>query len=238
MARIGWLIVAVVAMGCQPNLGSAPSATGTPPPAEDTVPGPGPLQSSDLRMIRSERELALGDTWSEAIEVFEIPRNAFEFSQLPPRFATPYRARGWETSREGFGVIAYDDRIVAAFHQRDRVTAEQIDETFELYEQALAGMDPLRVEGKTVRTAFWEQNGQRLMVQAVQKPGNGLYLTVALGVDSVLNELGASPTRAREDVTTLDGALFPEDTPRPSPPSSEPEPGADLDAPDNLPSDR
>ena len=212
MRKLGWLMMAVALAGCQQGGAPSPVAATSTAQEEEVVAGPGPLQPSELRMIRNDKQLALGDTWSEAINVFETPRNAFEFSQLPPRFAAPYRARGWENSRESFGVISYDDAIVTALYQRDRATIEQVDAVFALYDQAYANLKPMRIDGKSVRTMFWEQNGQRIMVQAAQTPKSGLHLTVALGQIAVMDELGASPIRAREDIAALDGSNFPEDS--------------------------
>jgi hypothetical protein len=203
-----WLLLLVAVGGCQGGTTAAAEEPKAEAPAVPAVPAPARVEPTDVGLVRQGGIVRVGDTWQTAREVFPQPSTAFEFDDLPERFRQTYKARGWETAKEGFGVITYQGRIVSAMHQTERATQDQLKAVLDTYRERLGPAPPTEVEGRQVRYYFFEREGQRLMVSAFQGDGDGIRLTEAMGVDEVLNALGINPETAQRDRDRLDQSFL------------------------------
>jgi len=200
MAR--WLpalpLLALLA-GCQ----SQTPASESPTPSEPPVAAPSNLDRTDLALVNGSERLYVGDTWDVAARVYPAPRSAFEFNELPEKLQANFRARGWETAQEGFGVVLANDRIAAAMLQLDAANQSQLEKILKAYREMLPSLTPTEVAGRQVRFTFYENDSQRLMICA-QQMNPRLYITIAVGDKDVMRQLGADPTRAASDRDELD----------------------------------
>ncbi|MDX2065869.1 MAG: hypothetical protein SFX74_09025 [Fimbriimonadaceae bacterium] len=210
--------LAVLAFGCAAPSGEKSASTPTPPPA---VPGVTPPESPELFLLHRGLSYKLGTTWEDAEAVFERPRSAFDFSELPAAFQPPYRGRGWEGSRESFGVILYQQRSVLAMQQFDRADRAQLDELVKAYETALPNLTPQYVTGKQVNAWFWQVGDEQLMVAGTDVPQSGLHIAVVLGMRPLMQRVGATPAQLESDIANLN-RRFEIPTRDPKPESREP----------------
>lgn len=198
MKWLGLGLIVLALAGCQAS--SSPSDNALAAPAI-TVAAPQTTGPTDVELIRQGGVIQVGDAWDKAKDVFPEPRDAFEFSDLPKGFGNDYKARGWETARQGFGVITFDDKIVSAMFQDDDVSTDRLTEILDTYTRVLGR--PATVESTQVRYWFYEKAGQRLMICAESADRNTVRLTEAMGDDVVLNALGIGVPEAQRDSVRL-----------------------------------
>ncbi len=209
------LAVALVLSGCQ---GAAP-VVGPPTPSEAArvearVAPPKNPTPTDIALVRRGQLVSVGMTADEAFRVFRDPREGgFEDERLPPNFAAPYRARSWEGKDRGFGVITYQDRVVAAMYQEQKASYQRALEFVQVHQDRLQRPADITVPGRKVNFWFWEQDDQRLRVCAFQSGGkDGVKITTAMGDITVLDALNASPSKAREEAPRVDRLMANEET--------------------------
>lgn len=175
--------------------------------------------SSRIGLLRQRGKLRVGDSFDRALDLFQGARRAREFQELPSRLAAPYKAHGWETTAEGFGVILYEARVAAALHTLEKATDEQVMELVDAYQDEMR-MLPELVSGQTARYWFWEvprvrlPNSdtvndpkavkQRLMVCAVRDAKGTFTLTEAMGDVFAMNAIKANMHAAEADVAAAD----------------------------------
>jgi hypothetical protein len=205
--------VAVLMTGCR---------AGEPTPSDNpdgelasssTVAEPSPIRDSGLHLLHHGDSIRLGVNYEEALKVFEPPKNAFDFAELPPNFRPPYRARGWETAKEGFGTITYNTRVVLAIWQTDEGDLRTYEKLVSAYATEFPTVTAQEVTNGTIRYKFYESNGQRLMILAVPDAGATVHITVALGLSETMSAIGADPAQASQvvskklDVTSPSGRV-------------------------------
>lgn len=211
------LVAAGVLAGCDvPSEVVAPAAKE--PPPEMVAPDFG--TSTRIGLLRKRGKLKVGDSLDRALDLFQPPKRAREFSELPSRLRAPYRADGWEANAEGFGVIAYEDKVAAAVHTLDHATEDQVTELVNAYQDELRTVPEL-VAGETSRYWFWElprmrpgsapsasttEVHQRLMVVAVRNASGTFTLTEAMGDVFAMNAIRANIYAAKNDVPIADAA--------------------------------
>ncbi|MFZ4508613.1 MAG: hypothetical protein ACOYON_13040 [Fimbriimonas sp.] len=180
---------------------------------------------SSVALIRHSGRLRVGDTFGTGFEVFPAPARSFEFTQLPERFGRPYSARGWQAVHEGFGMVAYSGIVVAGVYQVSGAKPDILYELLAAQETSLKGVNSSMVASSRARYWFWEVPGfdgsqpattadgsetrHRVMICALQTKA-GLNITVAMGDAVVLDALGMSQVKARQNTAAVD-------TPSPSP---------------------
>ena len=177
--------------------------------ATSTVAEPLPIQDSVLHLLHHGDSLRLGVNYEEALKVYEPPKNAFDFAELPPNFRPPYRARGWETAKEGFGTITYNTRVVLAIWQTDGGDLRTYEKLVAAYATEFPALTAQEITNGTVRYKFYEANGQRLMILAVPDAGSTVHITVALGLSETMSAIGADPTQASQVVSKKPDATPP-----------------------------
>jgi len=215
---VRWVVAATALftlMGCdvpQETLASPPKQT--PPEME----APDFTVSTRIGLMRQRGKLKVGDSLERALDLFQPPKRAREFADLPSRLTPPYRAQGWESNTEGFGVISFEDRVAGAVHTWDQATEDQVAELVNGYQDELRAVPEL-VAGSLTRYWFWElprmrpgvstptsaaDVHQRLMVVAVRSPKGTFVLTEAMGDVFVMNAIRANLYAAKSDVAAAD----------------------------------
>lgn len=154
---------------------------------------------SRLALLDNGRRLGVGDPVQEALEFLPAPRKAYAFRELPPGFEEPYRAEGWETDAEGFGVISLDGKVVLTLRTQEDASQTLIEETVRAYTRDNRSLPPERVTGQAAESWFFERESHRLMIAAVKDPNGKRSLTLALGDVSVMDALRMSPAKALQD---------------------------------------
>lgn len=193
--------------GCQP----APVAP-TPPQAAvtiATVTAPSHLGSTNIALVRQDRAVTVGMRVTEAFDIFRDAREGgFEDERLPAGFAPPYRARSWETSQRGFGVISYQDVVAAAMYQERDCPLDRLGDYVDLHTRRMNRSPDRQIFSKHLNYYFWEEDGQRLMILGFQKPGgSGVQLTMAMGDTVVMDAIGASIASAEREKERVDKLL-------------------------------
>lgn len=208
MKKAAWLLILVVAglVGCQSSP-PAPTAANIAPTS--TLGAPTHRQETNIALVRQGKTVTIGMRGPEAFDVFRDAREGgFEDDRLPPGFAAPYRARSWESSQRGFGVITYQDGVVAAMYQEHDCTLDQMQKWVDVHAQQMNRGPDQRVISKRLNYYFWEEGGQRLMILGFQKKATGMVeLTMAMGDTDVLDAIGASPDRANFEKDRVDRLL-------------------------------
>jgi hypothetical protein len=195
---VGFFLLLLVIGGCESNSaesnGSSQSIVEAP-----TVGAVSDLARTAVGLYLEQGVVRVGDSWADAEAAMPEPKGASEFSDLPARFQKPYQGRGWESSDAGFGVILYEDQIAAAMMQNERASLEDYATLTKWYEQELPKAKTDTVVSGDLRYRFWEQDGQRVMVLAENRPGGAVYLSAAMGDHRVMDALGMTPEAATHD---------------------------------------
>ena len=164
---------------------------------------PKSLAPGKLAMYAHGETIRVGDSAEDALKIFPRPKTAFEFTDLPPKFQKPYQVKGWESSREGFGVILFQQKIAVALWHQDKATQDDLDRLVKLHQDQSPGR-AVTVPGKHVNYWFWENAGQRLMICSLQGHGPSVLLTVAMGDNVVMDALKINPVQAHRDRDEVD----------------------------------
>ncbi|AIE87739.1 hypothetical protein [Fimbriimonas ginsengisoli] len=207
MRRVAFLALPLFLFGCQGS--DAPTASeGASKVTEPVVEAPQAIpKDNEIALYNGDQSVTLGSLPRNAFEVFP-GRDAVVDKKLPAGFAEPYGASHWEDGHDrGFGVITYNGRVVSAMYQENQATASRFDELVALHQKQLSKITPESFEGPRVRYRFWESGGVRLMICEFQGTDKGIKVTAALGVDNVMDALGASKEHAKESIRTIDATL-------------------------------
>ncbi len=205
LARLAGLVALLGVFGCQGEV-SAPKASNPDLADAESVESPKTLSPGRLALIAHGDQLKVGNSLTNANQLFPRPKTAFEFTDLPQKFLKPYRSKGWESAREGFGVILFREKIVAALWHIEKATREEQDRLVKKHQSEIP-VPSILVPGKHVSYWFWEDAGQRLMICSSQGQGGFVRLTAAIGDDVVMDALKISPDQARKDRDELDRAV-------------------------------
>lgn len=202
MRKLLVLLLPLMLVGCQGG-DSAPSALVAPKPIAPKVEAPGSTEATAIQLVNGEGSVTVGLSAKAAFRVFP-PSHEGDIGpeQLPEGFASPYLAKTWETAGRGFGVILYDDTVVGAMYQAEQISDEAVDKLVVDHQAKLGVLAPDEITGERVAYRFWELNGQRLMICTL-KNGKDSDVTIAMGVDKVMDGLGASPAQARTSIDKI-----------------------------------
>ncbi len=194
-----WLLGGLVLFGCDgaPTASSGGTSESLTPRQVTSEPDFG--LSTPLALIGEAAHVRVGEQPEDGWQAFPAPNEAEEFKDLPPGFNGDYRARGWDTPHESFGMILYGERIALAMHQLERVDEERLQEQLAIYRNRYSDIKVNTVEGARVRYWFWEVRRQRLMICAVQTLHDGLNLTFTLGDTAVMDPLRMDFESAQND---------------------------------------
>lgn len=198
----------LVAAGCSKP--PAPVAKTTPPPIRfaGKVPVPNSLAPTDLGILNDGNLLRVGDSLEDANRAFPAPQDIFGLKELPPGFGTGFRARGYETPREGLGLILVDNRVAVALRRVEDISADAANESLRRYVEEFGDASET-VKGARIEYRFWSKEDQRLMVCLApdRKEPTRFDVTVAVGVSTLMDALRMSYASAREDRAIAEKAL-------------------------------
>ncbi|MFW5697296.1 MAG: hypothetical protein ACOCX1_01905 [Fimbriimonadaceae bacterium] len=166
----------------------------------------------DLALVKGGSRVYVGTPVELAFDIFAPPPNATEFSDLPGRLnPEQFESVVWETSSEGFGVIAANvndvDRVVLAVRSFDRINTDKVREIVSQYRRAgvLPTEEPTIPEISNYDpdqpAVYWfhEEDDQRLMIVVSKNLDQEKMLTIALGDKALMDRLRMDPASARED---------------------------------------
>ncbi len=167
----------------------------------------GPLEPTDMALyhgVNRMDKVRVGDSWAFAKEVFpEPPRGAYEVHDLPNQFTEKFEAEGWETNRdEGFGAILVENKLAAAVYQLDKERATTVDPYIEQELESLRPLNPTTLGKGAVKYWFWHDRNQTTMICRFENKGT-VNLTMAMGDDNVLKELGMSEPDAKKQIADI-----------------------------------
>ena len=169
--------------------------------------------SSALSLERLGRTLRVGDDERAFAEFNPRPPGAFAFSDLPTQLEGTYEARGWETSREAFGVLLYGGRVALAMRGFYGVDAPRFDDLLLNLRRASGRVAPTTLTGPNVDFWFWE-DGERMLMLLRRRVRSGRYeVTEALGERNLMLALDMAPGKAKGIVERLES----EETATPGP---------------------
>jgi hypothetical protein len=176
-----------------------------PPPAAPVgVPDFG--ERTSIALLHRGQALRVGDPVERAFQVFPAPPKSYDFFELPRGFGRQFRARGWETNYESFGVIAYQGKIVVALHVLENATKEELDglvKDLELQVPTTA----LTIGAKQITYWFWEAGNHRLVVCAQPAEKGDFTITEGIGVAEAMSAIRLDPISAQSDVGTAENLL-------------------------------
>lgn len=202
----GCLLLVIAGCSKQP----APVATKTPPPIRfaGKVDVPNSLAPTDLGILNDGAPVRVGDSLEDANRAFPAPQDIFGLKELPPGFGSGFRARGFETPRDGLGLILVDNRVAVAMRRIEDVSADAAKEAVRRY-VAEFGDASESVSGARIEYRFWSKEDQRLMVCTApdRKEPSRFDVTVAVGVSTLMDALRMSHASAREDRAIAEKAL-------------------------------
>lgn len=184
---------------------NAPEATDTAvdPTGTKTSAPQGPpdfTRRSRLALLGPGRRLRVGDPATQALEFFDRPARTFVLRDRPPAFPEEYRSKGWESEKESFAILSYENRVVLALYTLQGADERTLQEDFlDVYMGAYDFLQPTVVPpGPSARYWFWEDDGHRLMICAARGRA-GLTVSLALGDVSAMDALRMSPSAALVD---------------------------------------
>ncbi len=206
-----------VLAGCQGVDAPGGQDAPTTPAVTTNTPEPGDLRKTALAIFRKDGKVQVGDTWEQAAEVFPAPKRSFEVNDPPGKLTKPYRAKAWESSTEGFGIVTYNDKaLVAAMYQLQRGTKDDLDQIVDSHLKSLSNIAPVQISGTRVKYWFWEQENQRLMICGLLSQNDVMKITVAVGDRTVMTQLGMAPALAQQDQAKVDEFFSRKASPEPA----------------------
>ncbi len=151
-------------------------------------------------LLNGENRLRIFGTEEEAFSVYPRPRGGFDFFEEPPIEGDEYVAKGWQTSKEAFGVVLLRNRVVLALYTLDGSEVTSAPEKVQKYTEAF-GRDPEIVPGDPAGYWFWESGEVRLMICSSRDSKNQDQMVIAFGDGDVMDALRMSQIAARQDAT-------------------------------------
>jgi hypothetical protein len=163
-------------------------------------------ERTSIALLHRGQTLRVGDPVERAFQVFPAPPKSYDFFELPRGFGRQFRARGWETNYESFGVIAYQGKIVVALHVLENATKEELDDLVRDLELQVPST-ALTVGGRQITYWFWEAGNHRLVVCAQPAEKGDFTITEAIGVAEAMSAIRLDPAIAQSDVRTAENLL-------------------------------
>jgi hypothetical protein len=217
MKLLGMCLGILLLAGCQ-SATTAPAQAEAPAPEVKAVEPPATTTPTIIALAVADRpKVTVGEEAAKAYEGLLAGRTGgFVSERLPQGFDHPYTAKTWQGAEDGFGIIAYEGKVVAAMQQEMRTTQEHANNVRAAYVDLMQGVEPETIGGEKVTYYFWnrdvEEDGllkgrQILMIMVFQRPANTVFLVAAIGDERVMNALGMNQAEARADQIAADQLL-------------------------------
>jgi hypothetical protein len=201
MRALGLAFIALLLVGCADE-GPKSSVRKSTFLSTEPVPAPGVLESDDrsLALLAPNGQIKVGMSLDDAEKIVPAPPNSFALKELPANFAEPYRARGFETYREGFGLILFAEKVAMAMRREEDLNADQVRLIKSRYLDTFGTPNDDKSD-KEIGYLFWYREGHRLMVAI--SPDVTLKdrydVTQAMGDAVVMDALRMNSIAAAED---------------------------------------
>ncbi len=178
----------------------------------EKVPAPNFGRSSSIVLENDGTKLHVGDPGQKAFGLYEKPKKSYEFRDLPAQFGEGFRARGWESDIESYGVITFEDQLAVAVRTLLKVEEARVQEAIRnvRYE---AGKEIQAVTSSKSRYWFWEVGRHRKMICAMDTGNEEFTLTIAIGENNAMTGLRMSVQHAERDSRRADAAPIPSTKP-------------------------
>lgn len=160
-------------------------------------------EPTSIRLRNGPDEIAVGDDVATAIDFYPKPKKSYEVRELPSAFGKEFRAQGWESDIEGFGVISHQGRIVAAMRMLHGVDEARLQNEVTAIRYRI-GREVESIEGKSGRYWFWQIGRHRQVVCATPEGKDGFLLTLAIGELNTMDALRLNIDLAKADVKRAD----------------------------------
>jgi hypothetical protein len=152
------------------------------------IPYPVVLRPSHLAIISDKVSVYLGSSAESAMKLFTRPADAVAVKTLPTSLPLGYVALGWKTETESLGTISQKDQVVLIIHTQRDISKSKAGSVFDQFEKTYG--KPLKVlEKEHSIYKFWEANKQRLMICYTADHSQKWHITVALGVNVLMDAL-------------------------------------------------
>ncbi len=171
---------------------------------KEKLEAPGKPFTPRFSIGQGSRRVQAWDNVDDAREVFARPKRAFEFSDRPATLGSAFKTEGWESASDGYGIISYEDRVVAAVREQYKVAPEAVRNMFMAFIDAYQPMEPTRILGQTCEYAFWTLGDEVLMISSVKVADGQFNLTIAVGDKLVMSALRMDPALAIADKNRAD----------------------------------
>ncbi|HLO97293.1 MAG TPA: hypothetical protein VK171_01750 [Fimbriimonas sp.] len=143
-----------------------------------------------LKLPRNRKNLRLGASEEEALNVFPRPSRGFPIDEAIPGFPSEYKAHGWEGSDDGFGVILRDGRTYLAMYEKEAMTADDFAEILEQVRVA-NNLDRFSAISKNGADYWFTKEGEEVIVLSrIAGLQKRYQVTVTLGHIQLVKALG------------------------------------------------
>jgi len=185
------------------TVASAPKDSAVPKPERlltaDQIESPLSGAESPLGLINESQILHIGDSTDSVFEQdFPRPERAANVTQMPPGLDTSFRARGWATANQAFGVVFKSGRVALALLTTENEDEEGLQEIVSQY-QTRFGAAQETVGTSGVRYWFWQDRDVRLMVCCAFSETGKMSITNAIGLKTLMTFLRMDVQDARRD---------------------------------------
>jgi len=204
-------LVACALAGCGATTGgaepaAAPTSEATLPPPSAPVGTPSFGDRTSIALLNRGQALRVGDSVERAFQIFPAPPKSYDFFELPPGFGRQFRARGWRTNYESFGVISHQGKVVLALRVLENATKEELEalvEELELHVPTTA----VTISGKLITYWLWDAGNHRLAVCATPAEKGDYTITAAIGVAEAMSAIRLDAASAQSDLRTAENLL-------------------------------
>jgi hypothetical protein len=156
---------------------------------------------SKVRLPEGRRYVSLGDSEEKAASVFPRSSRGFDFpDQLIPGLPSDFKAKGWESSTKGFGVILHDDKVVLAMEQLESIEADEFASLLENI-KTVNGLDRFQAVTQD-KAEYWftKMGTDVLAISRVAGSKKRYQVTVTIGNEHLLDALGILKDVKKEDI--------------------------------------
>lgn len=165
-----------------------------------------------IGLIHDTLTLQVGNTADEGRQIFPRPEKATLVSELPDGWPKDYSSSGWQTDKEGFGMILHDGKVVGALYSQEDVTNERVQLMVADYSKVYADStkykaDEIPNKNPKIDYWIWEDDEYRCMVCETVNARSKLVVTVGMGYKQVMDALGMSKDAAADDIKRAENVL-------------------------------
>lgn len=158
------------------------------------------VELSKARLPNGRRFLSLGDSEEKALSIFSRPSRGFPIEDSIPGLPADFKAKGWDSGTEGFGVIIHDDKIVLAMHQYEAIEADEFASIL-VNVQETNGLGRFQKAMQDKAEYWFVKVGKDIIaISRVAGTKKRYQVTVTVGNEHLMNALGILRDVKKEDI--------------------------------------